>query len=148
MTLAILSDASYRPELFFWSGPIDEKSLDSWLNQRSWKIPEDLKFFWKVTGGGDFFESETIYGPFSDLWTKDFIDEVNRHQKTIGLPSKFLVFHSGIQYSAIDLNTQTYLFLNEKNFEVLREFPSLETWYTQGIRPIFKEKYGLIVLNS
>jgi hypothetical protein len=36
-----------------------------------------------------------------------------------------------------------YMFLDEDNYQVQEEFPSLEAWYVKGIRPDFMEGYSL-----
>jgi hypothetical protein len=87
MKLTILEDARKRPELFCWAGAIEPPVLDSWLNARGWHVPEDLRYFWSQTGGGDFFdEGETIFAPFSDLWAHDSVDEVNTYVINRGMP--------------------------------------------------------------
>ncbi|HXJ13169.1 MAG TPA: SMI1/KNR4 family protein [Candidatus Limnocylindrales bacterium] len=143
MKLTILEDAAKRPEYFSWAGAIEPPVLDSWLAERGWNVPDDLKYFWSKTGGGDFFESETIFAPFSDLWAHDSIDEVNRHQINRGIPKHYLPLHDGLRFSAVNLNTQKYMFLDENNYQVQEEFPSLEAWYVEGIRPEFVERYSL-----
>ncbi len=60
---SILKDAELRPELFSWFGAIDRKEIDEWLHSNSLMAPEDLKEFWSETGGGDIYESETIFRP-------------------------------------------------------------------------------------
>lgn len=61
--LTLLDDARRRPELFVWNGGIDAARLDTWLQSRHLNVPGDLRFFWIQTGGGDFFESETVLAP-------------------------------------------------------------------------------------
>src|SRR3989442_3494011 len=63
MRLTLLEDARKRPDLFVWRGAIDPVRLDAWLLSRRLKVPRDLRFFWVQTGGGDFFEGETVLGP-------------------------------------------------------------------------------------
>lgn len=73
MKLTILEDAKKRPGLFCWAG--EPPALDSWVKERGWSIPEDLRHLWCETGGGDFFdEGETIFAPFSDLAYKTRMD--------------------------------------------------------------------------
>jgi hypothetical protein len=143
MKLTILEDATKKPELFCWAGAIDPAVLDSWLKERGWNVPEDLKYLWSQTGGGDFFDGETIFAPFSDLWAHDSVDEVNRHQISRGMPKDYLPLHDGLRFSSVNLLTHKYIFLNESNYQVQEEFPSLEAWYVKGIRPDFAELYSL-----
>lgn len=143
MKLIILEDAARRPDLFCWAGPIEPSVLDSWLKDRGWIIPEDLKYFWSHTGGGDFFESETIFAPFSDLWAHDSVDEVNKNQISAGMPKHYLALHSGLRFSALNMSASKYMLLDANTYRVQEEFPSLESWYVQGIRPDFVEVYSL-----
>ena len=129
MKLTILEDAKKRPELFCWAGAIEPSVLDFWLKEQGWNIPEDLKYFWLQTGGGDFFESETIFAPFDDLWANDSVDQVNQAQKKAGMPKHYLALHTGLRFSAVNLETFKYMFLDEETFQIKEEFPSLETWY-------------------
>lgn len=144
MKLTILEDSAKRPDLFCWAGAIEPSVLDSWLKERGWSVPEDLKYFWSETGGGDFFEGETIFAPFSDLWAHDSVDEVNRAQLSAGMPKHYLALHDGLRFSALNMVTSKYMFLDDDTYEIEEEFPSLESWYTVGIRPDFAEKYSLL----
>ncbi len=137
MKLTILEDATKRPELFCWAGAIERAVLDSWLKDRGWNVPGDLKYFWSQTGGGDFFESETIFAPFSDLSADDSVVEVNSHQTSKGMPKHYLALHGGLRFSAVNLSTHEYIFLDENSYQAQEVFPSLEAWYVDGIRPDF-----------
>jgi hypothetical protein len=66
MNSLLQQDQGLRPLLFVWNGPISAERLDTWLGERGLEIPDDLVEFWRETGGGDLFESETILGPFGD----------------------------------------------------------------------------------
>jgi hypothetical protein len=139
--LTILEDATKRPDLFYWAGAIELSVLDSWLGDRGWNVPEDLRYFWSQTGGGDFFESETIFAPFSNLWAHDSVDEVNKFRTDAGMSKHYLALHSGLWFSAVNLKTPKYVFLDDETYQVQKEFPSLEAWYVQGIRPDFASVY-------
>jgi len=143
MKLTILDDAAKRPELFCWAGEIEYSVLDSWLKDRGWNVPEDLRYFWSQTGGGDFFDGETIFAPFSDLWANDSVDKVYKTQVNAGMPKHYLALHDGLRFSAVNLLTHKYIFLDGHSYQVQEEFPSLEAWYVQGIRPDFAEGYSL-----
>ncbi len=112
MKLTILEDATKRPELFSWAGAVQPSVLESWLKDRAWKIPEDLKYLWFQTGGGDFFyDGETIFAAFSDLYASDSVDEVNKYQISRGMPRHYLAFHAGLRFSAVSLTKSMYVFL-------------------------------------
>lgn|ERR1700740_3050730 len=144
MKLKILEDAAKRPELFCWAGPIEPAVLDSWLKDRGWTVPEDLQYLWSQTGGGDFFdEGETIFAPFSDLWAHDSVEEVNRNQISRGMPRHYLAIHNGLRFSAVNLIKSTYIFLDGDSYEVQQEFPSVDAWYVNGIRPDHMDRYSL-----
>jgi hypothetical protein len=143
MKLTILEDATKRPALFCWTGAIDPSVFGPWLKDRGWNVPEDLKYLWCQIGGGDFLESETIFAPFSNLWADDSLDQANKAQISRGMPKHYLAFHSGLRFSAVNQITFRYMFLSENTYQVLEEFPSLEAWYLEGIRPDFVEKYSL-----
>jgi hypothetical protein len=144
MKLTILEDATKRPELFCWAGAIDPSVLDSWLKDRGWNVPEDLKYLWSQTGGGDFFdEGETIFAPFSDLWADDSLDQVNKAQISGGMPKHYLAFHSGLRFSAVNQITLRYVFLSGDTYQVQEEFPSLDAWYVEGLRSDYVKLYSL-----
>ena len=147
MKLTILEDATKRPELFCWAGAIEPPVLDFWLKERGWNVPEDLKYFWAQTGGGDFFDSETIFAPFSDLWANDSVDQVYQAQLSLGMPKNYLALHTGLRFSAVNMQTLKYMFVDENSYQVQEEFPSLEAWYLQGIRPDFDDRYSLADLD-
>jgi len=148
MQLTLLIDAKARPELFYWAGPIQNKKLGSWLDQMHWVIPGDLKYLWSETGGGDFFESETIFYPFSSSYAYDQIADVNEYQRSLGLPENYLVFHSGICLSVVETISQRFLLIDAKTYKSIRGFRSLEEWYVQAIRPEFEDRYSLSPLHS
>jgi hypothetical protein len=144
MKLTILEDAAKRPELFCWAGAIEPGVLDSWLKDRGWNVPEDLRYFWCQTGGGDFFDGETIFAPFDDLWANDSVDKVYTAQVNAGMPKHYLALHDGLRFSAVNLSTHKYMFLDEDSYQVQEQFPSLEAWYVEGIRPDFVDAYALV----
>jgi hypothetical protein len=107
MELTILEDAKKRPDLFVWAGATEPAALDSWLHAHAWTVPEDLRYLWLKTGGGDFFESETIFAPFSNLWADDSVEAVNKTQVSRGMPKQYLAFHRGFRFSVFELSTKT-----------------------------------------
>jgi hypothetical protein len=110
MRLTVLEDAKRRPDLFIWQGAIDSARLDSWTRSRNLRIPSDLRLFWIETGGGDFFESETILGPLGRADLADDVETVNAHHHLRGLPADFLVFHRGLGgLTAIQMSNGLYV---------------------------------------
>jgi hypothetical protein len=146
MTSASLtSDAQARPDLFLWHGRVAPSDLQSWLSTNNWigHCPSDLLAFWRETGGGDLFETETILGPMGDPQLGDDISTVNREMRERGLPERFLVFHVGLLTSAVDRSLGDYVELSSDGFRVLRRFASLEEWYRATLRAEYGQRYGL-----
>ncbi len=143
MTLAILQDASSHPELFSWVGPLNHAQLVEFLHLKRWQIPIDLLDLWLRTGGGDFFESETFFAPFSDVWADDKLESVNASLWCKGMPKQYLAIHDGIKFTTLDLSNARYYFVDEHTFAVTDTFDSLNSWYLRGLRPLFQEKYSL-----
>ncbi len=141
MELTILADARRSPRVFDWAGAIEQPVLDAWLRQTEFVIPADLKLFWQMTGRGDFFESETIFAPFDDLFADDSVEARNRWLHTNGMADGLLAFHDGFQLSVVDVGRQTYQFVNRDTYARLAEFASFEDWYVRGIRPEFESRY-------
>jgi hypothetical protein len=63
--LAILKDAETRSDLFHWFGAIEREEIESWMRAGRLSVPSELVELWSLTGGGDLFESETIFRPTS-----------------------------------------------------------------------------------
>jgi len=96
---------------------------------------------WRETGGGDFFESETIVGPFGDEVLGDDMRGFNELHRSQGFPPGYLLFHGGLELSAIRLSDLKYVSFSH-SYASLREFSSLEEWY-ENLRADFAELYGL-----
>src|SRR5689334_12612290 len=99
--LPIITDAMSRPDLFVWNGPIEGRQLRRWLSKNALNLPEDLVAFLELTGGGDLFESETILGPYGDVELGDDLIGANISLRSEGMPAGYVVFHRGIDLSAI-----------------------------------------------
>lgn len=138
--MTILTDSKVAPQLFVWNGPIKPQDLEDWLGQRHLTLPSDLISFWRETGGGDLFESETILGPFGDREMADDIDSVDAFHHGKGLPSGFLLFHVGLYCSAVRLSDGKYVVLTH-DYAPLAEYSSFEQWY-MSLRSDFMESYG------
>ena len=144
--LLLISDARVRPDLFHWNGRIDLINLRAWLESNQWlgQCPSDVLLFWQETGGGDIFETETIFGPLSDPSQGDDIALVNHELRVRGMPVRFIAYHVGLLMSAIDTTSGDYVELEPADFCVRRRFVSLDEWYRTTLRAEFRERYGLL----
>src|SRR6185437_13976225 len=118
MKLAILEDAALHPKLFFWVGPVSNSKLVEFLRAKEWQVPTDLFELWEKTGGGDFFDSETLFAPLSDVWADDSLEAVNSSLWSKGMPREYLALHDGIKFTALNLRTGRYCFLEERAFGI------------------------------
>jgi hypothetical protein len=140
----VLEDAARRPDLFIWHGPLDPHRLDAWLRSRQFKVPNDLRRFWIETGGGDFFESETILGLLGEASPADDVEIVNAFHRSRGMLDEYLIFHRGTGgLTAIQRSTGLYVQLNESNYVETADYPAFESWYMDVIRSEFAHQYGL-----
>lgn len=142
MISRMLEDSRRRPDLFIWNGPIPEDVLTEWLKARRLAIPEDLRSLLRETGGGDFFESETVLGPFGDASLGDDLDGANSFHQARGLPSSFLLFHTGLFWTVLSLPDQTYVEVDSETYSPIRRFDSLKDWY-RCVREDLAPSYGL-----
>ena len=140
--LLILQDAIAMPKVFHWNGSIPEDRLDRWLSDRKLVVPEDLKRFWMATGGGSVFETEDLLGPFGNMQLLEDFDGPNDFHQSKGLPTDWLLFHTGTWLSAIRPGESQYLLLN-KHYAIIGEYVSFEQWYRNSIRTEFADRYGL-----
>jgi len=140
----LVSDAVQKPELFHWNGTIDRALLRNWLREENLNVPDDLADFWAETGGGDFFESETILGPFGDQRLGDDVKSATASYRERGLSPRLMLFHVGVTRTAIEQSTLRYVSLNER-YEPAESFASFNEWY-YSIRQPFAETYGLTKL--
>lgn len=143
--MLILTDAASRPELFFWNGKIERAHLDSLLSEAGFSMPDDLAELLAVTGGGDFFESETLLGPFSEQDVENLF-WLNRWRWANGLNKNLLLFHEGVIPTAVDQATGEYLSIVGDAEKVVKRFPRFDDWY-RDYRRDFAESYGGLVLD-
>ena len=100
--LAILKDATSRPDLFGWFGPIQRAQIEMWAAQSLLKVPADLMEFWSQTGGGDLFESETIFrptlipSPEPYFIEGDNVDAATQGRIRDGMSKSYLAIHDGL----------------------------------------------------
>jgi hypothetical protein len=140
----MMKDVDKRPQLFHFRGSISRSKLETWMRDRALRIPKDLLDLWEATGGGDFFESETILSPFEGKELADDVESVNEWHRGKGLPSVFLVFHTGFGgLSVLNLDDGAYACISEETYGVQDTFESLESWY-RCIREEYAHRYGLI----
>jgi hypothetical protein len=143
--LAILDDAARAPHMFAWNGPIAPDRLDAWLRRHDLrsKCPPDLVRLWAETGGGDFFDSETILGPFANAESGDDVSGANEFLRSRGLPANLLVFCRGAFTGAVDVDGREYVDLEERGLRVRGRYASLDAWYFATERREFAVRYGI-----
>ena len=139
----LIADAEQRPELFHWNGPVDRSIIEESLASYH-LLPGDLIDFWAETGGGDFFESETILGPSGDDRLGDSVRIANELHRQGGMPMRYVLFRTGVGLSAIDLETGKYVELSP-TYETMGSYDTFNAWYW-SIRRDFAETYGLTPL--
>jgi hypothetical protein len=141
MTSSLLEDARLYPRVFAWRGPVPRSQIDEWCNRSGWSVPEELIEIWEEVGGGDLFESETIFHPISGL--PEFINDENVSLREAGMSSNYLAFHRGLVVSVIDGRTYEILTLDNDSFGILQRFRTIDEWYRLTIRNEFAHRYGL-----
>jgi hypothetical protein len=146
MPASIYEDALARPDLFLWFG-IVEPELDAWLATLPLPVHPGLVSFWRRTGGGDVFESETLLGPL----VSDECDNVLRFNEfhwDKGLPHDLLVFHTGLCLSASSVDRRRHrnrvVELAPDSYEIVRRYDTFNEWYQKILRGEYAERYGLI----
>jgi len=144
MSKQIFSDTEARPDLFLWNGSVNHSFLKEWLSENHWQIPDDLFSFWQETGGGDIYETETIFGPAGDADLGEDVLEINEELRNRGMPEEFLVFHQGTGgLSAVRFSDGQYVQLSEDDFSESGTYSSLEEWYDRVLRNEYADRYGL-----
>ncbi len=136
-------DRAVRPDLFDFFGAIKPEKLNEWLRERRLIVPSDLRDFWRESGGGDLFESETVLGPFGPADLDDDVDGMSRYQWQKGMTPDWLVFHKGLGLSVVIMSSGKYANAREESFAVQQTFESLENWYIHFIRKEYAQRYGL-----
>jgi hypothetical protein len=145
MTPSIYEDALARPDLFHWFG-ITETEFDQWLTTLPLRIHPGLVAFWRRTGGGDLFESETILGPLvAD--DSDNVLVVNEVHWNKGLPRDMLIFHTGMNISASFVDQRRHrnrcVSLRPDSYDIGRQFDTFSDWYQETLRFEYAARYGL-----
>jgi hypothetical protein len=150
--LILLRDAQAKPELFRPFGAIPRAELREWSYRNALVLPPDLVELWEATGGGDIFESETIFRPtVSSIPNANFVeDDVegrNAAHAVKGKRSGLYIFQQGAFLSAIQISDQKFVTLTEE-YTVDSSFDSLDSWYVHTLRAEFGARYGLASLSS
>lgn len=148
--LLILQDAAQRPLLFWWNGGMDDVALDAWLlaSPLCGKCPPDLRTLWLATGGGEAFETETIFGPSGKPTLEQDLLEVNAMLRERGLPDRFVVFaRTCLGLGAVDLIGSDLVQLTDTDFSVEGRFATLDSWYVHTVRREFAGRYALDALD-
>ncbi len=144
MPPTIFEDAAVRPDLFHWFG-VAEDEFEVWLAALPLRVHPGVVGFWRRTGGGDVFESETLLGPLAS--ETDNVLKVNELHWNKGLPRDLLVFHTGYCLSASSVDTRRHrnrlVVLKPESFEVTDSFDTFNEWYRSTLRSEFAERYGL-----
>jgi hypothetical protein len=150
--LVLLRDAQGVPGIFYPFGAIPRAELREWLRQNALVLPPDLIDLWELTGGGDIFDSETVFRPTVPLipnthFAQDDIEGRNAEHAAKGKPSGLYIFQQGAFLSAIRLSDQTFVTLT-RDYSVDNSFGSLDDWYVRTLRAEFGERYGLAPLGT
>jgi hypothetical protein len=146
--LVLLQDAQKMPGIFFPFGPIPAAELEDWLRRTGLVLPADLLELWQLTGGGDAFESETIFRPTvkstpNTSFAGDDIEGRNATYAEEGISGDLYVFQKGVFLSAVRLSDQRFVTLAEGGYTIKDSFASLDEWYVRTLRAEYSERYGL-----
>jgi hypothetical protein len=123
--LILLQDAQRVPNVFDPFGAIPTAELGEWLRQNGLVLPSDLIELWELTGGGDIFESETVFRPIASLIPNSSFVEDDIESRNAAHSAKVTL-------------TNDYVPQNS--------FGSLDDWYIHTLRAEFGERYGLSAL--
>jgi hypothetical protein len=148
----LLQDAKHVPGVLHEFGAIPTAELREWLRQNALALPPDLIELWEVTGGGDIFDSETVFRPTvpsnpNTCFVRDDIEGWNAAHAAKGKPSGLYVFQQGAFLSAIRLSDQRFVTLT-RDYTIEDSFGSLDDWYVRTLRAEFGERYGLASLGT
>jgi hypothetical protein len=131
--------------LFHWFG-VSEPDFEAWLEALPLLVHPGLVEFWRRTGGGDLFESETILGPLvAD--TNDNVLKVNEYHWSKGLPRDMLIFHIGLNVSASFVDQRRHrnrlVSFQPDSYNFEKSFDTFNTWYRENLRSEYAGRYGL-----
>ena len=145
--LFLLQDAERVPGVLHPFGAIPTSELGEWLRGNALVLPSDLIELWEATGGGDIFDSETVFRPTvpsipNACFVQDYIEGRNAEHAAKGKPSGLYIFQQGAFLSAVRLSDQKFVTLAE-DYGVKHSFDSLDDWYARTLRAEFGARYGL-----
>jgi len=146
--LLLLRDAQKVPHIFFPFGAIPASELQEWLQRTGLALPSDLIELWQLTGGGDVFDTETIFRPTvpstpNSCFVEDDIEGRNAAHTEEGKSGDLYVFQEGLFLSAVRLSDQRFVTLAEHGYVVKDSFGSLDEWYLHTLRAEYGQPYGL-----
>ena len=146
--LLLLQDAQKVPRIFFPFGAIPTSELQEWLRRTGLVLPSDLIELWQLTGGGDVFDTETIFRPTvpsapNSCFVEDDIEGINAAHTKKGKSGDLYVFQGGLFLSAVRLSDQRFVTLAEDGYVVRDSFGSLDEWYLATLRAEYGQTYGL-----
>jgi hypothetical protein len=150
--LLLLQDAERAPGVFHAFGAIPTSELEEWLRGNALVLPSGLIELWNTTGGGDIFESETVFRPTvpsipNACFVHDDIEGRNAAHTVKGKPSGLYIFQQGVFLSAVRLSDQKFVTLTEE-YGVKHSYDSLDDWYASTLRAEFGARYGLEPLGT
>jgi hypothetical protein len=146
--LLLLQDAQKVPRIFFPFGAVPAAELQDWLQRTGLILPSDLIALWQLTGGGDVFDTETIFRPTvpstpNSCFVDDDIEGRNAAYAEEGKSGDLYVFQQGAFLSAVRLSDQRFVTLAEGGGTIKDSFTSLDEWYVRTLRAEYGEMYGL-----
>ena len=145
MPATIFEDALLHPDVFHWFG-VDGAELEMWLTAFPLRVHPGLVSFWRRTGGGDLFESETILGPLASD-ESDNVLKVSEGFWNRGLSPDLVVFHTGLRLSVSSVDVRRHrnrlVVLKPESFELEQSFDTFNAWYQNTLRREYAERYGL-----
>lgn len=149
----LLQDAQQVPGIFFPFGGIPVAELQDWLQRSGLVLPSDLIEFWQVTGGGDVFDSETIFRPTvpsvpNSCFVEDDIEGRNAAHADDGKSNDLYIFQEGLFLSAVRLSDQSFVTLTSSGYVIKDSFRTFDQWYVETLRAEFGEQYGLRALKA
>ena len=147
MPRTIYEDALLRPDLFHWFG-VAEAEFEPWLTALPIRVHPGLVSFWRRTGGGEIFESETLLGPLASD-EGDNVLNLNEFHWNHGVPRDLLIFHTGLCLSASSVDRRRHrnrlITVNADTYEIEHQFDTFNEWYQKTIRSEYAERYGLAI---
>ena len=81
--------------------------------------------FWATTGGGEIFETETLFKPLVPSAAEEGVEFATDWHTHRGMPLGLVVFHEGLEVSAVRCTDGMYLTLGA-DAQIARQFRSFE----------------------